>query len=275
MKTPMVRYAWLAVVLGLAAAAAPAQSLLDNQYYKGAKDLLAQSQQALQLGDYDGAALLAVEARDALAKSDDYVATMTLFYRANGWLSQANDRIAYAKSINADTNYKDAYDKAAADALEARTALDAKDYQKSIDLSRGVVAALADIAPVIVAAKPAPEPVPPVEQPATPPVEQPAASPVEQPAVQPAGQLPLPAYYTLRSLHPVGDCFWIIAGYPFVYGNSWKWRLLYEANKSLLKDPNNPDLIEIGVRIVIPSANGETREGDYDPQMEYPSIAVP
>lgn len=259
MKTSMMRRTWLVVVLVSVAVAASAQSLLDNQYYKSAKDLLAQSQTALQSGDYDGAAALAAQAQDALAKSDDYVATMTLFYRANGWLSQANTRIAYAKSIQADTNDKDVYDKAVADAADAKTAFDAKDYPKSIDLSKGVVAALADIKPVAVAAAPAPAPAP----------VEPAAAPAA-----PAGPPPLPAYYVLRSLHPIGDCFWLIAGYPFVYGNPWKWKLLYDANKSLLKDANNPDLIDIGVRIVIPSAQGETREGDYDPQKEYPSIEV-
>ncbi len=255
MKAPLMKAALCVVLLMGAAAAVAAQSLLDNQYYKSAKDLLAQSQTAMQTGDYDGAARLAAQAHDALAQSDDYVATMTQFYRANGWLSQANARIAYAKSINADVNDKDVYDKATADSQDAKTALDAKDYQKSIDLSKGVIAALANIAPAAVAAAP--------------------AAPAAPAPAQPEGPSPLPAAYVLRSLHPVGDCFWLIAGYPFVYGNPWKWKLLYDANKSLLKDPNNPDLIEVGTRIVIPSANGEKREGDYDPQKQYPSIVVP
>jgi nucleoid-associated protein YgaU len=255
MKSSMLTCAWLAIVLGLVAAAAGAQSLLDNPYYKSATDLLARSRSALQAGDYDGAARLAAEARESLAKSDDYVATATLFYRANGWLSQANDRIAYAQSIKADANYKDVYDQAVLDARGARAALDEKDYPKSIDLSKSAIAALADIKPVAAAEAPPAEPV--------------------QPAEQPAGPPPLPAYYTLQSLHPIGDCFWLIAGYPFVYGNPWKWRLLYDANKSLLKDPDNPNLIDIGVRIVIPSINGETREGDYDPTKEYPSVVAP
>jgi nucleoid-associated protein YgaU len=255
MKSTMQRYAWIAIVFGLVAAAASAQSLLDNQYYKAATDLLARSNAALESGDYDAAARLAVEARESLAKSDEYVTTMTLFYRANGWLSQANDRIAYAKSIEADINYRESFDQAVADAKDARSAFDVKDYPKSIDLSKSVIAALADIKPVAAAEAPLTEPV--------------------QPPEQPAGPAPLPAYYTLQSLHPIGDCFWLIAGYPFVYGDPWKWRLLYDANKSLLKDPDNPDLIDIGVRIVIPSINGEIREGDYDPQKEYPSAVAP
>jgi nucleoid-associated protein YgaU len=169
------------------------------------------------------------------------VATMMMFYRANGWLSQANDRIAYAKSIKADTNYKDAYNTAVTAAGGAKTALDAKDYQKSIGLSKSALAALANIAPVV------------------------AKAPVT------AEPTPLPQYYTVRLVISRRDCFWRIAGFPFVYNDPWKWRLLYDANKSLLENPANPDLIEPGQRFVIPSASGETREGDYDPDVTYPT----
>jgi len=260
MRKSILMSIWTVVFLGIIALVVPAQSLLDNEFYKKAKDLLAQSQAELQTGDYDAAASLAAEARDNLAKSDDYVATMLFIYRANGWLSQANDRVAYAQSIKADTNYKDAYEKAVADVEAARIALDAKEYQNSIDLSKSALAFLQNIAPQAAVAE-APEPAAPAPEPAAP-----ALEPVAQP-------LSLPEYYTVRLLLPLRDCFWRIAAYPFVYNNPWKWRLLYEANKSVLGDPNNPDLIEVGERFIIPSLNGENREGDYDPQNEYPALS--
>jgi hypothetical protein len=246
MKTRMVIFAGIALLLAAAAVPLAAQSLLDNAFYHKAQDLLARSQQALDAGDYDTSTALASEARDNLAKSNDYVATMQQFYRANGYLSMAKDRITFAKSIDADTHYKTAYDSAVTAVAGAKTALDGKDYPKSIDLSKSAIAALEKIARV---AK-------------TPPKETP----------QPAAQTSLPQYYTVRLLLPLRDCFWRIAAYPFVYNNPWKWRLLYDANKDLLADSKNPDIIEPGVRFLIPSLGDETREGDYDPQVEYPPL---
>jgi nucleoid-associated protein YgaU len=251
MRTRNLVRGFLVLLLGASAALLSAQSLLQNDYYRAAASLLQQSQQALQNGDYDAATSLASRARDQLALSDQYVATMTMFYRANGWLTQANDRIAYAKSIKADQGYKDAYDTAVGGAAAAKQALDAKDYQKSIDLSKGALAALADIAP------PAP-----TQQAVTPPPVQP-----EEPTL-------LPEYYTVRLILSRRDCFWRIAGYAFVYNDPWKWKLLYEANKSLLEDPNNPNLIQPGQHFIIPSLNGEKRQGDYDPEKKYPALSA-
>jgi nucleoid-associated protein YgaU len=244
-----------AVLLVLAAATGGAQSLLDNQFYKQAQDLLAKSQSALDAGDYDGAAALAQQAKGALAQSDQYVVTTALAYRAQGWLGMANDRIAYAKSIKADVNFKDAFDKASTLTVSAKTALDAKSYQDSIDQSKSALDALKDIKTVTVAAAPAPV--------------EPAPAPVE-----PAAAPDLPEYYVVRLVLPLRDCFWRIAAYPFVYNDPWKWRLLYEANKSVIGDPQNPDLIEVGTRFVIPSLAGEKRSGDYDPSVQYPALSA-
>jgi nucleoid-associated protein YgaU len=76
-----------------------------------------------------------------------------------------------------------------------------------------------------------------------------------------------PEYYTVRLIPGRRDCLWRIAGYDFVYGDPWKWRLLYEENKNLLKNPDNPRIIEPGMRIRIPSLEGEIRRGDWkDPR---------
>ena len=72
----------------------------------------------------------------------------------------------------------------------------------------------------------------------------------------------LPATYTVQLSSSARDCLWRIAGYPFVYNNPWKWKVLWEANRDILIDPNNPDLIEVGQVLTIPSIAGEYREGD-------------
>ena len=236
----------IAVLLCAAAAVLPAQSLLDNEYYKKAQDLRYQSEQALEEGDYDAAASLAAEAKDNLAMSDAYVEEAKRFYQANGWLNRANDRVAYAKSIAADVNFKDAYNTAASDARGARVALDAKDYERSLELSKSALAALEGIA-VVQAPKRPVEPTQPAEP-------------------------SWPQYYEVRLIQSRRDCFWRIAEYPFVYNDPWKWKILYEANKSLLTDPKNPDLIEPGQVFEIPSLAGEKREGTWDPEKSYPPL---
>jgi hypothetical protein len=248
-KTHLLLLTGLVLLLGVAMPLM-AQSLLANEYYLKAQQLITQSQRALDDGNYDGSATLAAQAKELFAKSDDYVAMMTEFYRANGWLNNAKDRVAYAKSIDADKNFKDAYDTAVTDVGQAKDALDAKDYPKSTTLSKAALAVLANIAPV--AAKP-----------------QPAAAPAAQPAVPPV----LPKYYVVRLRLPLRDCFWRIAAYPFVYNDPWKWRLLYDANKNVIMDPANPNLIEVGQKLVIPPLNNETRDGDYDPTQEYPTVS--
>jgi hypothetical protein len=75
----------------------------------------------------------------------------------------------------------------------------------------------------------------------------------------------LPRQYTVRSWASARDCLWNIAGYSFVYGDPFRWRDLYEANRSRLPDPNNPDLIEPGMVLDIPSIRGEARQGMWNP----------
>lgn len=75
----------------------------------------------------------------------------------------------------------------------------------------------------------------------------------------------LPAFYRVGTWASSRDCFWNISGNPVVYGDPFKWTVLYEANKDVLPDPNNPDLILPDTIITIPSINGEYREGTYNP----------
>jgi len=79
----------------------------------------------------------------------------------------------------------------------------------------------------------------------------------------------LPATYTVRPWAVSKDCFWNIAGFPWVYGNPYQWRLLYNANKSKLPNPNNPNVIEPGTVLDIPSIKGELREGAWESGRTY------
>ncbi len=79
----------------------------------------------------------------------------------------------------------------------------------------------------------------------------------------------LPQYYIVVRRVPLTDALWRIAGYSYIYNNPIQWYRIYEANRNILRDPDNPDLILPGQRLIIPSLNGEQRSGQYDPQSEY------
>ncbi len=77
-----------------------------------------------------------------------------------------------------------------------------------------------------------------------------------------SGNAPLmPKYYVVRKRTPLTDCLWRIAGYSFIYNNPSRWNLIFEANRSIIKDA---DLIYPGQVIEIPSFDGEERSGTYD-----------
>ena len=54
-----------------------------------------------------------------------------------------------------------------------------------------------------------------------------------------------------------------------MYNDPFKWEILYNANKGVLDNVSNPDVIQPEIKIRIPSIDGEVREGVYDPQKEY------
>ena len=92
----------------------------------------------------------------------------------------------------------------------------------------------------------------------------------ERQSVNTAGKITvLPQYYIVVRRVPLTDALWRIAGYSYIYNNPIQWYRIYEANRNILRDPDNPDLILPGQRLTIPSLNGEERSGQYDPQSNY------
>ena len=79
----------------------------------------------------------------------------------------------------------------------------------------------------------------------------------------------LPATYTVRPWSVSKDCFWNIAGRSWAYGNPRQWRTLYNANKSKLPNPNNPNILVPGTILVIPSIKGEQRQGAWEIGKNY------
>ena len=57
--------------------------------------------------------------------------------------------------------------------------------------------------------------------------------------------------YTVRLIPERRDCLWRIAEYKFIYGDPWKWPVIYKANKEEIG--SNPHLIFPGQVFDIPA----------------------
>jgi nucleoid-associated protein YgaU len=214
---------------------AGAQSLMDNSFYQAGSDLSLQAQAAYDSGDYDAAADYAAQAQEYFAKSDEYVAMMIKYQDAQMAITKADERLAWAESIGARRNDPEAMAKADQALSDARAFMADEKYDEAAAAANAALAALAGVNEA----------------------------------------RPLPASYLVQLLPKDRDCLWKIAGLSWAYNDPWQWKKLYEANKKLLFDPNNPDLILPGQVIKLPSLYGEKREGLYDPKAVYQSLEKP
>ncbi len=205
------------------------ESLFDNPDYKKAKELNRMAEKAFEEGDYDKAYEYAEEAKKYTEKADAYASMLVLRHRANTLIYKASKRIEYAKNQGGETSFPQEYKNAMANFKVARSSYDSEDYDKCIEYSNKVIEDLEGIVP----------------------------------------KISLPKYYKVRLIPRRRDCFWRIAEYKFIYNDPWKWPVIYEANKQKLRYPNNPHLIFPGQIFIIPSVNGEIREGTYDPKKSY------
>ena len=159
---------------------------------------------------------------------------MKLIYRANSKVKMAGYRIDYAKRIKLADFDKALFDSASVGYAAATAAFEAEDYQTAIDEADKVIKALADIRRLY--------------------------KPSEQTEPQPAAAGSFAQYYIVKLVPECRDCLWRIAAKKEVYGDPYKWTVLWEANKETLKS-NSPHLIYPGEKLYIPSIDGEKREG--------------
>jgi len=146
-------------------------------------------------------------------------------------LNQAQARYEWAASVNAEHNYPEAYAAGADQLRQARLAYEATDYQNALSQAQSALSSLEGIAEFA----------------------------------------PFPAVYIVDLVpqHKNIDSFSFIAAQEYIYNDSFKWGILYEANKAQLRDPDNPDLLLSGQKIIVPSLRGEERSGVWDPEKTY------
>ena len=97
-----------------------------------------------------------------------------------------------------------------------------------------------------------------------------AAAPKPATAEEP----PLPATYTVRLNMEKRDCFWRIARVPVRLQRSVEMEDSLRGEQEHHRETRTiPNLIEPGQVFTIPSLQGETREGDYDPAKTYTPLS--
>jgi nucleoid-associated protein YgaU len=217
------------------------QSIQNNHFYLESVRLTEMAREAFEIGDYDASASYAEEAAEFARRSDEYVA-MRL---ADNAIARAHSRYTWAGSAGAASRYPNEYREAGTAYTEALDARKGEQWDTAVDAAGRVLAALANVKG---------------------PGGQTGPAPGSQPPGLPRGSLP--AQYTVRYWTSTGDCFWTIAGWTWVYGDSYSWRVLYEANRNKIPNPDNPNLIEPGTVLDIPSLRGEVRSGMWDPASE-------
>ncbi|GHV43782.1 hypothetical protein AGMMS49546_26370 [Spirochaetia bacterium] len=215
-------------------------SLRNNQYFVESLRLANLAHLSFDYGDYDASANYAADALRYAQLSDEYVALQLKIRETNEAISAAKARLDWAGSAGASNRFPREYGDAQNyynTSLALRTT---EDWDGAIEAANKVIIALANVG-----------------EPENPPPPPPLTSP------------PLPAQYTVRAWAVSKDCLWNIAGRAWAYGDPRQWRLIYNANKAKLPQPDNPDLIEPGMVLDIPSIKGEIRQGMWDSAGTY------
>ncbi|MDR2376646.1 MAG: LysM peptidoglycan-binding domain-containing protein [Treponema sp.] len=242
------------------------RSVRNNRYFTESLKLSNQAKLSYDEGDYDASAQYAEEAVRFARLSDEYIALQLKIRETNNAITAAKRRLDQTLSSGASAYFPNEYAEAQRYYSTSLTQRSTEKYDDAIDAAKRVLLILADVrvpppAPIVVEPKPELPPPPVVEAPPPPPPPV-----VEVPAPV------LPAQYTVRPWNPWRDCLWNIAGRSWAYGDSTKWRIIYDANRSKFPQPDNPDLIHPGMVLDIPSINGEVRQGMWDEKTEYPPL---
>lgn len=236
-----------------------AASYLDNQYQKLAEAYTVRAEKAFEEGEYDLAVEYTTKAEENAELSRQYVEMMLLRADADTQIRVALNRLVWARSLKADENFPDLYQRSFGLVQQAQAAFSGERYEEAKSLALQSMDALAGLQEMDDERKR-------LEQEALAAARAKEEEEARKAAV-PAGTYP--EYYIIHDWKETKDCFWNIAAKPFVYNDPFKWEVLYNANKGVLDNASNPNVIQPEIKIRIPSLAGEVREGTYDPNLEY------
>ncbi len=204
-------------------------SYKNNTYQKLADEYTKKAEKAMDAGEYDDAIAYSAEAQKNAELSKAFIARMMAMSEAEDNIKLAKNRIAWAEKIDAPNIYPMAYTAAKENLANAESSFDAEEWGRANEFAKLSLAALEGVTETT----------------------------------------PLPAEYIVRPWAETKDCYWNISGRPYIYNNPLLWENLYQANKSKMPKPEDPNLILPGMKMSIPSLTGEYRNGTYDPKKEY------
>ncbi|MCR4900540.1 MAG: hypothetical protein K5907_06975 [Treponema sp.] len=204
-------------------------SYKNNTYQKLADEYTKKAEKAMDAGEYDDAIAYSAEAQKNAELSKAFIARMMAMGEAEDNIKLAKNRIAWAEKIDAPNIYPMAYTAAKENLANAEASFDAEEWGRANEFAKLSLAALEGVTETT----------------------------------------PLPAEYIVRPWAETKDCYWNISGRPYIYNNPLLWENLYQANKSKMPKPEDPNLILPGMKMSIPSLTGEYRNGTYDPKKEY------
>jgi len=206
-----------------------AVSYKNNTYQKLADEYTKKAQNALDAGEYETSLEYAKKAEENAALSREYILAMMARGEAEDSIKLARNQIAWAEKIDAPNTFPMAYTAAKENLTHAESYFESEDFAKATEYAKLSLAALDGVKEVT----------------------------------------PLPEYYIVRPWAETKDCYWNISGRPYIYNNPLLWENLYQANKSGMPKPEDPNLILPGMKMKVPSLTGEYRSGIYDPKKEY------
>ena len=206
-----------------------AVSYKNNTYQKLADEYTKKAEIALDAGQYEDAVEYSKKAEENAELSKAYIQMMMAKNEAEDNIKIAKNQIAYAEKIEAQVNFPMAYTSAKENLESAESFYDDEDYVKATEYAKASIAALDGIREVTA----------------------------------------LPEFYIVKPWAETKDCYWNVSGRPYVYNNPLLWENLYQANKSAMPKPEDPNLIHPGMKMKIPSLTGERRSGTYDPKKTY------
>lgn len=204
-------------------------SYTNNPYQKLADDYNKKAEVAFDNGEYDLAVEYSLLAEENSKLSEQYVNTMLAKAEATKQIKYAQNQLAWSEKVHGDIYYPMTYTAGKAALDAAVAAFDKEDYASATVFAKESLKYLAGIKEVT----------------------------------------PLPQYYVVKPWAESKDCYWNISGRPYVYNNPLLWENLYQANKSNMPKPQDPNLILPGMKMKIPSLTGEFRSGTYDSKKEY------
>jgi hypothetical protein len=198
-------------------------SIRDNEFFLESQRLAGLAHEAYEYGDYDSSASYAIQAIHYADLSDEFISFQLKIIEAGDSIEIAKQRLDWVESLGL---YTEQYNVSYEYYEEGLEALAIEDWDEAIAAATRVIETLAFIN-------------------------------------GDDADADLPKYYVVRPWISTRDCLWNIAGYSWVYNDPYRWTVLYEANKANMPEPDNPDLIEVGMILEIPSIRGEVRQGTW------------